>query len=54
MSMLEYASKFMELSRFAPAFAPDGRLKMNWFEVGLNPIIKEMMSIRQYTLCRPV
>ena len=49
MSVLEYASKFMELSRFAPAFVADERLKMNWFEVGLNPTIKERMSIRQYT-----
>ena len=47
--MLEYASKFMELSHFAPAFVADKRLKMNRFEAGLNPDIKERMSVRQYT-----
>ena len=31
MSILEYVSKFMELSRFAPAFLADERLKMNRF-----------------------
>jgi len=49
MSMLEYASKFMELSRFAPAFVADEKLKMNCFEDRLNPGIKERMSVRQYT-----
>jgi len=48
MSVLEYASKFMELSRFAPAFVADERLKMNRFEARLNPTIKERMSVRQY------
>ena len=45
--MLEYASKFMELSRSAPAFVPDEKLKMNRFEVELNPNIKEKMSVRR-------
>jgi len=49
MSVLEYASKFMELSRFTPAFVADERLKINRFEAGLNPIIKERMSVCQYT-----
>jgi len=40
MSVLEYASKFMELSRF------DERLKMNRFEAGLNPTIKERKLVR--------
>jgi len=48
MSILEYASKFMELSRFAPASVADEKLKMNRFEAGLNPTIKERMSVRQY------
>ena len=48
MSILECASKFMELSRFAPTFVIDKRLKMNRFEAGLNPTIKERMSLRQY------
>jgi len=45
---LEYASKFMELSRFAPAFVADEKLKMNRFEAGLNPNLKEGMSVHQY------
>jgi len=40
----------MELSRFAPTFVADERLKMNWFEAGLNPTIKERMSVRQYVM----
>ena len=49
MSVLEYASKFMELSRFAPAFIADERLKKNWFEARLNPNIKERMLVHHYT-----
>ena len=49
MSALMYASKFMELSRFIPAFVADERLKMNRFKARLNPNIKERMSVRQYT-----
>ena len=49
--MLEYASKFMELSYFTPPFVVDERLKMSWFEAGLNPAIKERMSVHQYTSC---
>ena len=48
MSVFEYDSKFMELSRFAPAFVADERLKMNRFEAGLNPTIKERISVCQY------
>ena len=48
-SVLEYASKFMELPLFSSAFAVDERLKMNRFEAGCNPNIKERMSVRQYT-----
>jgi len=48
MSVLEYASKFMELSRFSPAFVADKRQKMNRFKAGLNPTFKERMSARQY------
>ena len=48
MSVLEYASKFIELSHFAPTFLVDEKLKMNHFEVGLNPNIKERMSVPQY------
>jgi len=48
MSILKYASKFVELSHVTPTFVADKRLKMNRFEVGLNPTIKERMSMRQY------
>ena len=46
MSVLEYASKFMELSQFVPAFVDGERLKMNRFETGLNPTIKGRMPVR--------
>ena len=49
MSVLKYASKFMELSHFAPTFVADERLKMHQFKAGLKPTIKEMMSVHQYT-----
>ena len=48
MSVLEYASKFMELSHFALSFVADKKLKMNRFERGLNLDLKERMSMRQY------
>jgi len=41
MSVLEYASKFMELSHFASAFVVDERLRMNRFKARLNPSIKD-------------
>jgi len=49
MSVLEYASKFMELYDFALAFVADVKLKINCFKAGLNPNIKKRMSMRQYT-----
>ena len=49
MSMLEHASKFMELSHFSLAFVADEKLKMNHFEVWLNPNIKKSMPVHQYT-----
>jgi len=45
MSVLEYASKFMELSHFAPVYGADEKLRMNRFEVALNPGLKEQMSV---------
>ena len=45
MSVLEYASEFMELSGFAPALVADERLRMNRFEVGLNPGVKERLAV---------
>ena len=50
MSVLEYASRFMKLSYFTPAFVADKRLKINRFEARLNPGIRERMSMRQYAL----
>ena len=48
MTVLEYAFKFIEISRFYPAYVADEKLKMNRFEVGLNPGIKEKMSVWHY------
>jgi len=48
MSVLEYASKFMEISRFAPAYVVSEKLRMNRFEVGVNPNLKEQTSVRHY------
>jgi len=45
MSVLEYASKFMELSHFTLMFIANERLKMNGFKAGLNPTIKKRMSV---------
>ena len=42
-SVLEYASKFMELSQFTADFVADERLKINRFEAELNLTIKERM-----------
>jgi len=44
MSVLEYASKLIELSRFVLAFVADERLKMNRFKAGLNLDTKGRMS----------
>jgi len=49
MSGLQYASKFMELSRFAPAYLAYEAFKMNWFEYGLNYKLKVVMSVRTYS-----
>ena len=49
MSVLEYASKFTELSCFTPAYVADEKLRMNHFEVRLNPSLKERMLVRHYT-----
>ena len=40
MSMLEYV---IELSHFVPTFVVNQKLKMNYFEAGLNPNLKERM-----------
>ena len=51
MSVLEYASKFIELSCFTTAFLADEKLKMNHFEVGLNRNLNERMSMRRCVSC---
>lgn len=43
-SVLEHASKFVELSHFAPVYVADKKLRMDRFEAWLNPILKEQMS----------
>jgi len=45
-SILEYASKFIELSRFAPPHVADEKLRMNRFEAGCNRGLKENMLVR--------
>jgi len=50
MGILEYASKFIEFSYFTPGYVGDEKLRMNRFEAGLNPRLKEKMSVRHYTL----
>jgi len=49
MSILEYASKFVELSRFTPTYVADEKLKMHLFKVELNPELKEKMLVRHET-----
>ncbi|XP_056688342.1 uncharacterized protein [Spinacia oleracea] len=44
MSVLEYAVKFNELSRFAPDMVSTDRQKMNRFEGGLNLDLRERLS----------
>ena len=39
----------MESSRFTAAYVANEKLKMKWFEAGLNPGIKEKMLVWQYT-----
>jgi len=41
MSVLAYTSKFIELSHFSPAYVTDEKLRLNQFEAGLNPGLKE-------------
>jgi len=42
---LKYASKFIELSRFSPAYVVNETLKMNRFRSGLNHKLKVSMSV---------
>ena len=45
MSVLGYASKFMELALFAHAYVADKKLRMDRFVVRLNLSLKERMSV---------
>jgi len=49
MTILEHASKCMELSRFTPTYVADEKLKMNHFKSWLNWGIKEKLSVWHYT-----
>ncbi|XP_074289104.1 uncharacterized protein LOC141614244 [Silene latifolia] len=44
MSVMEYAAKFMELSRFAPHMVATEELRMNRFERGLNWSLRDRLS----------
>jgi len=45
MNVLQYASKFMELSCFAPAYVANETLKTNWFKFRLNHKLKDVVSV---------
>jgi len=45
MSVLEYASKFMKPSHFAPTNVTNEKLRMNPYEVWLKPGLRERMLI---------
>jgi len=47
--MLEYASKFLEVSWFAPTDVENEKLKMNCFKEGFIPNLKERMLVQQFT-----
>ena len=42
----------MDFTHFTPTYVIDEQLRMNRFKAGLNPDLKEPMSIRHYTLCK--
>jgi len=48
-SVLKYASKFMELSCSSPDYVADEKWKMNQFEAEFNLGLKEQMSVGHYT-----
>jgi len=52
MSVVQYASKFMEFSHFAPAYVASETLKVNQFKFGLNHKLKVVMSVRNTALIR--
>ena len=48
MSVIQYASKFLELSRPAPTYVANETLKMNRSESGLNHKLTVATSVRPY------
>ena len=44
MTIMQYASKFTELSRFVPKFMSSERLKMRRFEEGLASYIRNQLA----------
>ena len=48
-SVLQYASKFMELICFALGNVANETLKMNWFDSGLNHKLEVAMTISIYS-----
>ncbi|XP_056691733.1 uncharacterized protein [Spinacia oleracea] len=49
MSVLEYANKFMELSRFAPDLVSTEKSRMNRFERGLHLKYQDRLSTQRFT-----
>ncbi|XP_056691642.1 uncharacterized protein [Spinacia oleracea] len=49
MSVLEYANKFMELSRFAPDLVSTEQSRMNRFERGLHLKYQDRLSTQRFT-----
>ncbi|XP_057982394.1 uncharacterized protein LOC131167615 [Malania oleifera] len=47
LTIQQYATKFMELSHFAPSVVPDEYQKARWFERSLNQRIHEHMACLQ-------
>jgi len=44
MTVMQYARKFMELSRFTPDFMGMERMKMRWFEEGLSFYVRNQLA----------
>ncbi|XP_021866012.1 uncharacterized protein [Spinacia oleracea] len=49
MSVMEYANKFMELSRFAPELVSTEQSRMNHFERGLHLKYQDRLATQRFT-----
>jgi len=49
MTVMEYAAKFNELSRFVPNQVANEEMKMDHFEQGLRGLIKRMIARHVFT-----